>query len=277
MRRSVVFLACAAFFVSRPAAAQSVATFDDLPLAPNSFQNGATLVPPGSFTSGGAVFNNSYSPAFDSFTGWAYSNVTDVTTKGFTNQYAAYNLPNGGGDSSANYGVAFNFSPGDATVALPAGTAPQSIRVTNTTYAALSIRDGDAFAKKFGGATGTDPDFFRLTISGANAAGVPTGSVDFFLADYRSADPALDYIVSGWTTVNLTGLAPGTARLSFALVSTDIGAFGMNTPAYFAADNLVLTPVPEPALTVAVGAAAWGLWRWQRDRTVPGRPRGKSH
>ncbi len=272
---SVALLACTALFAPRPAAAQSfaqsVATFENPTLAqplpgPNTYQNGATLNPPGSFTSGGAVFNNSYTPAYDSFSGWAYSNVTNVTTPGFGNQYAAYNLPGGGtGDASPNYGIAYNFSPGDATIGLPAGAAPRSIRLTNTTYAALSIRDGDQFAKKFGGPTGNDPDFFRLTILGTNAANLPTGSVDFFLADYRSADNSQDYIVSAWTTVDLTTLAPDTSKLSFTLTSTDIGPFGMNTPAYFAADNLVLlTPVPEPTTTLlvaAAGATAGAAWR----------------
>jgi hypothetical protein len=30
--------------------------------------------------------------------------------------------------------------------------------------------NGDSFAKKFGGASGNDPDFFKLTIIGKNAA-----------------------------------------------------------------------------------------------------------
>ena len=58
------------------------ATFDDLVLAPNSHENGATLS--GSFTSGGLAFNNSYTPAFGGlWSGFAYSNRTDVTTAGF--------------------------------------------------------------------------------------------------------------------------------------------------------------------------------------------------
>jgi hypothetical protein len=37
------------------------------------------------------------------------------------------------------------------------------------TYAALSMRDGDGFAKQFGGASGDDPDYFLLTITGRDA------------------------------------------------------------------------------------------------------------
>jgi hypothetical protein len=254
-----------------PVAAQTtVVTFENPTLAqplpgPNTFQNGSTLSPPGSFTTLGTTFNNSYNAAFDSWSGWSYSNVTNVTTPGFANQYAAYNVPGGGTGAagSANYAVAFGFPGGGGfpadpiTVALPAGMLPQSARITNTTYAALSMRDGDQFAKKFGGPSGNDPDFFRLTIRGLNAQNQATGTVEFFLADYRFSDNSLDYILNQWATVDLTPLGVNTTTLSFSLDSSDVGPFGMNTPAYFAFDNLVLVPIPEPA---AVGlAAAAGL------------------
>lgn len=255
-----------------PALGQSVVTLENPTLAqplagPNAFQNGSTLSPAGSFTTGGATFNNTYTAAFDSWSGWAYSNVTNLTTAGFTNQYAAYNVSGGGtGDGSANYAVASAFAPGDSTIALPAGQRALSARVTNTTYAALSIRDGDPFAKKFGGASGNDPDFFRLTVTGRDAQNAPTGSVEFYLADFRFADNARDYTVKDWTTLDLTGLGVATTTLSFGLDSSDVGAFGMNTPAYFALDNLALTPVPEPAAVGVVAAAGLVALRRRRPR-----------
>ena len=115
------------------------------------------------------------------------------------------------------------------------------MRVTNTTYAGLSMLYGDMFAKRFGGPDGTDSDFFILTIHGLDANGDDTGSVDFYLANYTFQDPNLNYIVSAWTTVDLTPLGNATS-LAFELNSSDIGQFGMNTPAYFAMDNLVVTP-----------------------------------
>jgi hypothetical protein len=246
--------------------AQTVVTFENPTLTqplpgPNTYQNGSGLDPLGSFTTRGVTFNNSYNAEFDSWSGWAYSNVTNTTAPGFTNQYAAYHLPGGGtGDQSANYGVAFNYVQGAATASWLAGMRPDSIRVTNTTYAALSMRDGDSFAKKFGGASGNDADYFLLTIIGKNAAGQTTGTVNFYLADYRFADNAQDYIVSQWTTVDLSGLGVDTTRLEFDLTSTDVGAFGMNTPAYFAADNLVFTPVPEPTVIGLTAAGLFGAW-----------------
>ena len=81
-----------------------------------------------------------------------------------------------------------------------------SAQVTNTTYAWDSMLNGDGFAKQFGGASGDDPDFLQLVITGYDALGVATGSVDFLLADYRFADNAQDYILTDWTPVDLSSL-----------------------------------------------------------------------
>lgn len=250
--------------------ASTVVDFEDLALAPESFYNGSDLS--GGFTSREAFFNNQFTDfggGFTAWQGWSYSNTTDQTTVGPSNQYAAYNLPSGGGDGSTNYAMAFGFSPGEATIDLPSGFAPVSMAVTNSTWAALVMLGGDpfGFAKQFGGPSGNDPDFFRLTITGLDSADAPVGSVEFYLADYRFTDNAQDFVIDQFTPVDLTSLS-GASRLSFALDSSDSGMFGINTPTYFAIDNLVLTPVPEPGTLallmwglIGLGGAAWSRRR----------------
>lgn len=250
MNRNVAIFAVALFLTASCRA--DFITFEDLPLpGPGTYQNGANLT--GSFTSGGATFNNIYDPTFDVWSGWAYSNVVDTTSPGYTNQYAAFSKS--GGDGSATYGVAGVFYPGNATISFAPGSRPTSMRITNTTYAALSMQNGDQFAKKFGGATGNDPDFFLLTITGLDTNGGTTGLINFYLADYRSDDNNKDFIINDWTTVDLSPLGIKTAKLSFGLSSSDNGAFGMNTPAYFAMDNLQ-TAAPEPGSMILTGALA---------------------
>lgn len=222
-------------------ASASVVDFDDLSLASESFYNGSDDAR--GFSSGGALFNNRFDDPF--WTGWSYSNVTDTSTPGFANQYSA--ITGGGANGSANFGVAFAPSKGDATIVLPQSMSPESILVTNTTYAYLDMLNGSQFSKVFGGASGDDPDFFLLTITGLDPLGQSVGSVDFYLADYRFEDNGLDVLVDSWTEVDLTSL-DGAVALSFELDSSDVGAFGMNTPAYFAIDNLRL--VPEPATLI---------------------------
>ena len=96
------------------------------------------------------------------------------------------------------------------------------------------------FAKKFGGVTGDDPDYFLLTIKKWLNDTLSTDSIDFYLADYRFEDNSQDYIVTEWTFIDLTPLGPADS-LQFSLSSTDFGMFGMNTPAYFCIDNVTTT------------------------------------
>lgn len=217
--------------------------FDELALPPESFFDGyGAGAVSGSWFSQGVEFNtNQFGP------GWSYSNVSDTTTAGFGNQWAA--ITGSGVGSGGNYALANSFAPNGAFINLPDPAQVDSIMVTNTTYAALSMREGDSFAKKFGGVSGDDPDFFRVTFTGFDglaASGSTTGSVEFFLADYRFNDNSLDYIVDQWVQVDLSPL--GDLRsLAISFDGSDVGSFGLNTPAYVAVDNLRFSIVPEPA------------------------------
>ncbi len=217
--------------------------FESILLNSNSHNNGADLS--GGFTENGVFFSNYYDTTYQYFTGFAISNESDVTTAGFSNQYSSFA---GGGDNSSNFSV---YYPGGV---VDLGTGINylvSLRVTNTTFAALSMMFGDSYGKKFGDSTsangildGTNgEDFFKLKIYSLTTNNDTVGFTEIFLADYRFADSTQDYILDQWTTVDLLPLnsAIGNARyLQFELESSDNGSFGMNTPAYFALDNLVL-------------------------------------
>jgi hypothetical protein len=210
--------------------------------------------PTGGFASDGAFFNNSFDPQYGSWAGFALSRETDVATPGFTNQFSAF--AGSGADGSLQYAVGYVdvFTPFLPTITLPPGEPVLSLAITNTTYAALSMRDGDFAGKKFGGLSGNDPDFFLLTVTGRDTSLAVTGQVDFYLADFSAADNALDYIVDEWTTVNLSSFSAGTATIEFTLSSSDNGMFGMNTPASFAIDNVQTVPEPASASLALLGA-----------------------
>jgi hypothetical protein len=274
--------------------ADVIVDFDDLALAPNSYWNGPDPsgtdepdpfggplpVKVGRFSSRGASFVNRHNLNYGSWSGFAYSNTSDTTTPGFMNQFSAI-TGTGRGPGQDNYGVAFGndnlepnlfdpdpFDPTDPAdllalpwFELPALTKIEGMYVTNTTYATLSMLLGDSFAKKFGGASGNDPDFFKLSVFGLDDSGNPLAqSVEFYLADYRFEDNSLDYIVDNWIYLDLS-LLSSARRIAFNLSSSDVGGFGMNTPAYFAVDDIRLTVVPEPsslALT-AIGLLGSGV------------------
>jgi len=216
-----------------------VADFEDLGLADQSFWNGADQA--GGFTSGEAFFANLYNTEFQSWDGWSYSNLTDTTTPGMDNQYSA--IAGGGHDGSATYavgpdGTGYGAEPPTIDFAAAGGEILiDGLFATNTTWTALSMEKGDDFARKFGGDTGGDPDWFLLTITGLDGDGETTGVVEFYLADFRFDNSDEDYIISQWTWVDLTSLGQ-VAALILVLSSSDTGEWGMNTPGYFAVDSI---------------------------------------
>ncbi len=227
-----IYLALTAILLVFNANAQTVAKFDDLPLAPETFWNGSDLS--GSFISAGITFYNAYFKGdWESWSGFGYSSMTDVTTPGYGNQYSA--ITGQGYQGSANY--AFCYPSPTAETEFKTSTATTGFYATNSTYAYLSMKNGDLFAKKFGGESGNDPDYFRLMIEALNEDGQPVDTVYFYLADFRFTDNSKDFILSKWTWVDLSELKEA-KKLRFSLSSSD-NSFGyMNTPGYFCIDDL---------------------------------------
>ncbi|MDX9999914.1 MAG: DUF4465 domain-containing protein [Polyangia bacterium] len=198
------------------------------------------------WTSGDATFLLFFDDEWGEYwEGFAASTESDTSTPGFANQYSA--IPGGGQGGSKTFGVGYTGGYSvPAELRFPgagAGVEVGGLYVTNTTFVYLSMRDGDSFAKKFGGDNGTDPDWLLLTIEGIASSGGTTGEVRFYLADFRSDDPAEDYLVGKWTFVDLTSLGR-VVGLRFYLDSSDQGDWGMNTPAYFALDRILVEDKP---------------------------------
>ena len=221
-----------------------VATFDDLPVNPDSFWNGSDGA--GSFTTGPATFSNTYNPDWFSWSGWAYSNMQDNTTPGYANQYSAFSRVRLDSTEGKNYGVAYASPSSEIHLDPQSNQEVKGFFVTNSTWAALSMKYGDDFSKKFGGADGTDQDWLKLTITGTDTDG-ETSTLDYYLADYTFEDPAKDHIIETWQWVNLTSLGK-VSQLQFTMSSTDNGDWGMNTPAYFCMDNLTVVPDAAPVV-----------------------------
>ncbi|MCB0519485.1 MAG: DUF4465 domain-containing protein [Lewinellaceae bacterium] len=212
--------------------AQTTATFENYNLSPGEFLNNSH--PASAFSSGNVHLPNSFDGSF--WSGWAISATTDATTPGFQNEYSA--ITGAGADGSITYAVAYVIDKNLIQLGSgAAGNPVEGLFVTNSTYAYLSMLEGDLFAKKFGGEDGDDPDFFKLTIKKYLNGQLGTDSIDFYLADYRFADNSQDYIVDKWTYLDLSPLGPADS-LVFSLSSSDVGQFGMNTPAYFCIDNV---------------------------------------
>lgn len=209
------------------------------------------------FNVGSVHFDCQYDTAFGGLWngGFAYSNMTDSVTSGYMNQYS---VKSGKGyDSSNNYAVytaGYGYTP---MIRLPGVAAVKMFSgfyVNNSTYAYNAMRDGYFTAKKFGGPTGNDPDWFKITVKGYFNGQLKPDSVEYYLADFRDTNNANDYIQKDWWFLSTQSLG-NVDSMFFELSSSDTaGGFGMNTPAYFCMDNLevlISTDVHDATKSVA--------------------------
>jgi hypothetical protein len=238
-----IFFSAALIFAALMANAQTtIATFDTLPLGVDTFWNG-TLTSTG-FADGDAFFVTSFDTAtyggvlYDNWSGFAYSNMyyTDTVVHSdsvLTNAMQFSTVTGGGYGGSSTFAVAYDAGNTKIYLTGSAKGAPVAgFYATNTEYAYLSMKYGDAFEPKF---TYANKDSFVLKITGWYN-GSPIGdTVSFYLADFRDSlvSPG---ILTTWQWVSLTSLGNADS-LIFSFASSQTGQFGINTPTYFALDN----------------------------------------
>ncbi len=113
----------------------------------------------------------------------------------------------------------------DATLTFADGQARQikCMDICPNTY----VLGTELYGNYFASALGNEGDFLTLTITADNGK-----SLDIDLA--RDS-----YIMQDWTTVSLAELGEVTS-LYFSMSGSDVGEWGLNTPTYFAFDNVVV-------------------------------------
>lgn len=248
-----------------------VENYSDLHLSPESYWNGSDSA--GYFESGSAVYYNDYDTTYGSWSGFAYSNRTNGALSGVAAQFSS--LPLGGMSADGTtapggtYAIGYYSEYHESMFSTPSvlmeltltpGQILDGLYVTNSLYSYTSMREGDAFAKKFGGSSGNDKDWFLLTITGHDTDMNVTGAVDVYLADYRFDDNSLNYILDDWLFVDLNSLGIDTQFLSFGMASSDVGDWGINTPTYFVLGGLNVVPEPMTTTLAMASIAACALF-----------------
>ncbi len=211
--------------------------FEELELDQSGYWNGSDGS--GGFKSGDATFPNLYDNDWQAWSGFAYTNHNDKITSGYENMYSS--ITGSGAEGSEKYAVYNYFYGKGDTIWFDVPAKITGFSVSNSTYAYLTMLNGNAFAKKFGGENGADPDWFKVTVTGIAPSGSVTESRDIMLADFRFDDHRRDYILNKWIEIDLSsmGFIQG---LAFEMSSSDTGQWGINTPAYVCIDNIKYIP-----------------------------------
>ena len=155
--------------------------------------------------------------------GIAISNYVDNNIEEHKDYYHQLAVPSGNG--SKNFCVVYC----NASISFADKSSHKlaSMQVSPTTWLLGVEKSGDKTAKAL---TGKD-DYAKIIMTGLSANADTTGVVEFFLVKGGKA-------VEGWSKVNLNALGE-VSSVSFAMDSSDKSDWGgINTPAYFAFDNV---------------------------------------
>jgi len=128
---------------------------------------------------------------------------------------------------------------------------PEYVYICQNSNTNKAITQGEFNARAF-----TKEDTLALIIQALDSNMLPTATMTYHLAVDEKKN-------EGWTKVPLSSLGK-TARLSFSMTSTDISAWGTNTPLYFALDALTINtemPTALPNSPITSSPNSQKIWR----------------
>ena len=222
----------------------TVATFEDLTLEPESHWAGpadnAEEVSGaygtewvGTFKSGSYEFVNSVNPAWGSWMGCSYSNMTATSFESYDKDQ--WNSAAGhGAAGSANYGVLYGNSLPMEVIKVadaPEGRVVKGMNITNSAWVVECVKNGNGAAKKF-----EQGSWFKVIFTGTKAD-KSTASVEYYLADYRSENEADWTCLTDWAWIDLSSLGK-VVSLSVSFDGTDKSYGYLSTSTYVCIDNV---------------------------------------
>ena len=255
--KKMIWVLMGVLFLAIPLAGAEVVTFDDLSLDPESYYNGSDGAE--GFTSTGVRFNNFFDDTYGPYwEGFAYSQHPPTRQhRTIPINYSA--ITGSGTGGSGIYGVAYlGFYGIVPTITFADEVNLAEMYVTNTTYAFLAMQDGNAPAKKFGGDTGNDPDYYRLTITGKDVDEVVTAVVDFYPGrlPFRRQFPGLYHRRMDHRGFEFSRRVK---TIEFSVSSSDTGDYGINTPTYLAIDSIAIDQCPDDPDKIDAGICGCGI------------------
>lgn len=223
--------------------ASVIATFEDNYLAPESYWQGRDTESMTSvFYSGSYSFTNTYSEEYSFWGGFGYANLTTTDfdpAEMLTQQFRS--AVGHGAANSNTYSIVYAMGAETkiSVVNNPAGAVIPGVYLTNAAYTINSMKYGDSFA----GDPFAEGDYYKVIFTGTTATR-STSTVEYYLADYRSANTADHYMLEDWKWFDLSSLGNVTS-VTISVAGSRTGDYGLNTPAYLCMDNLGAT-APAP-------------------------------
>lgn len=185
---------------------------------------------------------------------WNYRTDIEGKTEGwwmtYSNQCSVYNTASvdgsnkgAGADGSNTFAVINGYNDGNfnhsaASMSFSGGKeyVIEDLMYCPTSYLYGVMTNGSAYSTNPGMSLESVRGWFKMTVTGYDAAGNVTSTVDEYVADFRDSERKVE-IPTTWTPLNLTGLGK-VNKIVFNFTGSDTGAYGMNTPAYMAIDNI---------------------------------------
>ncbi len=202
------------------------ADFEDNTLAVDEYWRGRIYDNPeqttSNFFSGGFMFGNSYTPAWDYWCGFVLSKSSK---KDFTSPYGPdqYNCVTGRAHQGDGFALAnINTFTGEFFIDVLAskdGAELAGVYLTTNSYLYTSATKGDTFAKPL-----TTGDYHKVIFTGDNG-----NTVEFFLADF-TGDNA--YVLDDWAYCDLSALG------KVKRIKVDIQCTNENIPTYVCLDDI---------------------------------------
>ncbi|MCM1476289.1 MAG: DUF4465 domain-containing protein [Bacteroides sp.] len=215
---------------------QYVATFEDLNIPEESHWGGNNTNAP--FYSGSFAFDyyHGVSGGSEFWGHFSYSNSTSTSYATLNDQYNS--CVGSGVDGSPTYGVCYADSYTGATYLTVTnnkeGDDVAGMWITNSAWVMDCIENGDGLSSVAGGFD--KGDWYKLSITGLLNSS-RTGTVEFYLADFRADNEIDRYALDTWQWLDLSALGK-VNKLWFTLESTKKNGLSMTTPAYFCVDNV---------------------------------------
>jgi hypothetical protein len=222
------------FFYNISISQTQVFTFDNLVLPEIGYWNGSdqSVYNQGYFGDENIHFPNTYIQDWQYWENFAFSNWIDNTTQGYDNQWSNFT----GGAASGNiFGLAYipndwqnSYQTIPIHIDFSQNVNIESIKITNSTYTALTIINGGGASTPF-----TTDDYYKIIIYG-EINGEYTDSLELMLADFINGNNS---VIDEWIEIDLSSIGE-ISSLYFDVRSSDVGDYGINTPTYFCLDDI---------------------------------------